>query len=290
MKTQKFFSTKLSLTLSFVSLLAFTACDENKFDDITGDDNDKTVTEEKNVNEFNKVKSEDQANVYLHHASDHNAKIKADEDIIDDVKLKVSGSKLVIEVDNDVEFFSDDDATVHVYAPKVKEVTSNGSGDIKCPSKIMNNKMNFVLDGSGYANIWTSNSTDLTIDTEGSGDITVNGPAKNLDLTADGSGDFSASNLNAQKVKAFANGSGDLELTGETNKLDVTLKGSGDLKAVDLKAMKAGISTDGSGDMEVTVVESLKARSFGSGDIEFHGNPTIETMDEDGSGDIEQAS
>ncbi len=290
MKMQKFLSRKLGLAVSFIGLLTFAACDENKFEDITGDDDDKTVTKEKSLKKFDQLKAEDYADVNLNSASDHKAKIKADSDIIDKVNLNVKGDQLVINIDDDSKLFNNDDVTVHVYAPKINRVQSKGSGNIKSPAKVTAKQMNWVVEGSGDADIWANESTNLTIQMNGSGDVTVKGPAEKVDLESDGSGDFTANNLASEIIEIYSKGSGDVTLTGNTEKLDITTEGSGDVKAPGLHTKEAGLSTVGSGNIKVTVKETLRARTAGSGDIEYYGDPEIKTHDEDGSGDIEKAN
>nr|WP_251029681.1 DUF2807 domain-containing protein [Pseudomonas fluorescens] len=62
--------------------------------------------------------------------------------------------------------------------------------------------------------------------------------------------------------------------------------GSGDVTTSELVATSAKLTVAGSGDIDAHVINSVKARVMGSGDIMIRGNPLISDHSVAGSGDI----
>jgi len=81
-------------------------------------------------------------------------------------------------------------------------------------------------------------------------------------------------------------GSGDITLNGTAKNFEATISGSGDIKAYGLEADNVEATVSGSADIKVTANKMLKARVSGSGDISYRGNPTKVDTKASGSGDI----
>jgi hypothetical protein len=135
---------------------------------------------------------------------------------------------------------------VHVTLPRLERVAVNGSGDVRSTSR-------FASDA-------------LSITTNGSGDIA-------LDVVTG-------------ELKSESNGSGNIVLKGRATTHRVTLNGSGDLNTLELASARVFYRSNGSGDGEVAVGDEVHARLAGSGDLVYHGSPTIEDTDAPGSGEI----
>ena len=108
-----------------------------------------------------------------------------------------------------------------------------------------------------------------SLDNQGSGDITIEGPfiSDSLSIDKRGSGDITGS-VQAEVLKVNSSGSGDIDLdVNSTGKLTVSALGSGD---VDLKgkADDAVIVKSGSGDLDARKFDAtnISVSSSGSGD------------------------
>ncbi|MGV6827888.1 MAG: head GIN domain-containing protein [Flavobacteriales bacterium] len=121
----------------------------------------------------------------------------------------------------------------------------------------------------------------------GSGDITskdtISGTQFTTSLT--GSGDINLK-INSQNTEASISGSGDLIISGSTQKFTLKLSGSGDFKGKNFLSNNIKVSLTGSGDASVNTDNHLKARVYGSGDINYTGNPKTIDKKVYGSGDI----
>ena len=124
----------------------------------------------------------------------------------------------------------------------------------------------------------------LTI--SGSGHITSENiiDGDELDLRISGSGDMDIG-FDGQLIDSRISGSGDIRLEGSVALLDHQGTGSGDLEAFDMIATEADIDLTASGDAEVNVIEFLKVRISGSGDVLYKGNPELD-ISISGSGNV----
>ena len=118
--------------------------------------------------------------------------------------------------------------------------------------------------------------------------IYVTVPIESIDaVSLSGSGDLvGKTTIKARQFSTAMSGSGDVTLTVEAEEIEASLSGSGDIKAFDLEADFVTATVSGSADIKVTANQSLEARVFGSGDIQYKGNPKKVNSKSSGSGDI----
>lgn len=105
-------------------------------------------------------------------------------------------------------------------------------------------------------------------------------------LTVSGSGDATVSRLNAGAFRLVVSGSGDVKISGNADTADISIAGSGNLDGKKLNVKRASVEIRGSGDAALTVLDSLKARISGSGDLDYYGNPRHVEEQISGSGDL----
>jgi hypothetical protein len=106
-----------------------------------------------------------------------------------------------------------------------------------------------------------------------------------LDLVSSGSGHLVAKGLNLSRLTLDSEGSGDVSLQGEANASRLRLQGSGALDARALTVRRAELLSLGSGDAVVRVVQRLDVTLDGSGDVRCIGRPAV-TRRGGGSGDV----
>ena len=83
-------------------------------------------------------------------------------------------------------------------------------------------------------------------------------------------------NVSAAGTEASVSGSGTAILTGTSQEADYRVAGSGDLFASGLQAKRVSASVSGSGDIKCHATDFLKARTSGSGNIGYKGNPELD--------------
>jgi hypothetical protein len=147
----------------------------------------------------------------------------------------------------------------------ISRVSVSGSGDIDT-DKLSGEKCSVKVSGSGSIEVEQISSKKLKVNISGSGDIDIN-------------------NLSADILGVSINGSGDINIDGKADELDVTISGSGDFTGNKLKSDDASINIYGSGDAHVWAAKSLEVHVSGSGNVTYHGDPSINSRTT-GSGHI----
>jgi hypothetical protein len=111
--------------------------------------------------------------------------------------------------------------------------------------------------------------------------------AADLSLAFGGSGDARFQNIHADNLKVKMAGSGNVSIKGGTvGQLKVNQSGSGNFKGMDLQAEEVDVTKAGSGNTAITANRSLAVSSAGSGNIQYQGNPSVNTVKIAGSGKL----
>ncbi len=196
---------RTSLALTSAALLAgmaVTGCGV-RFDD------GPTTIESRTVAPFQRVHVVGSADVVVRRGTERTLTVRAGEKVIDDVETRVDGDTLLVDTDSSdtLTLGGDDDATVTVTTPQLREAAVRGSGDLDVGD----------LDGATFA-------TDI----QGSGSVTGGGRVDDLRVTIKGSGDADLAGAAARRAVVDIAGSGDAHVTA-ADTLDVTVAGSGDI-------------------------------------------------------------
>jgi hypothetical protein len=107
-------------------------------------------------------------------------------------------------------------------------------------------------------------------------DIVFKVTLKRLDTLEDsGSGVVEARGLQNDKVRIDISGSGEVSADGSADDLDVSISGSGQFRGDGLKSKRTRVDISGSGNAVVASRETLNAIISGSGSIEYIGDPQV---------------
>jgi Putative auto-transporter adhesin, head GIN domain len=123
----------------------------------------------------------------------------------------------------------------------------------------------------------------------GSGKVTSKTPivSDKLIVNTSGSGDMDLNVLTGD-LESNTSGSGSIKLQGKTNNFVAQVFGSGTVSTIELESQNAKVNTSGSGDIKLWATQSLKASTFGSGNITYKGNPVANSIKVSGSGEIKK--
>lgn len=108
-------------------------------------------------------------------------------------------------------------------------------------------------------------------------------------LTTSGSGNINSTGnfSDIDHLNVSISGSGNISIEkGVAKSYSISISGSGNVNSFGLSAKLADVNISGSGNAELTVLENLKARINGSGNIYYMGNPSIINSDISGSGKL----
>ena len=176
------------------------------------------------VTGFSKVTLEIPADLTIVIADSFNCVITAQSNIIEVVKVNVSGNELTISSD-----YSFDDSKIEmvISLPGVTALGISGSGNIKTLNVIKSEKLKLNIDGSGEMDIHAE-TDELRSRINGSGSCNLKGSTKSLNVDINGSGDLHGFQLSSIDAEVELNGSGDAEILA-TDELNATVKGSGNI-------------------------------------------------------------
>lgn len=178
----------------------------------------------------------------------YKVEVLARQNIIDVMRFNKNGDELVIKIQNGVIVSRNEDITVNITAPLIKDVSLSGSGTVSVTGPVTGNQLDLSVSGSGSIEVQQAAISDkLTGTVSGSGSITV--------------------------------------FSGTTYNESLDISGSGSINFAGIQAEKATTHTSGSGTMKVKVAQTLNAHISGSGSVYYLGSPVI-TSQVSGSGRV----
>lgn len=162
-------------------------------------------------------------------------------------------------------------------------VTLNGSGDVDVEA--VSGALTAVLNGSGSLEV-ESTRGEARLRLNGSGDLRVGDVDGALDAVLAGSGSLRA--RDARGARLALNGSGSINAGAIHGALDADLTGSGSLRVAFVEGESADLNLTSSGSLVVNSgrVQRLRARSAGSGGVQFGGAAEVTSATLTGSGSI----
>jgi len=211
---------------------------------VTG--NGKLIEKTRNVSSFSGVGVSGSFDVFLVEGNEGKIELSVEENLEPYLVTEVKNGKLKIRWKKGMNIRTNRDTKITVHFKKLNSVALAGSGDIISRDKIVTDRLDIAVAGSG----------DIKLE------------------------------LSAQAADAAISGSGDIELSGSATEFEAAVAGSGDIEAYDLATEKAELKISGSGTIQCKVEKEIVARISGSGDIKYKGNPRIEDIKVSGSGSI----
>jgi hypothetical protein len=223
------------------------------------------IKETRTVSGFDSVQLTTSGDAEIIQGSTEDVVIEAEDNIVPLIETNVVNGKLVIGMKSGTSISTMRGMHFTIHAKNVNGIELNGSGNVSTDS-VKSETFRATLTGSG----------DLKIGALSAGDTS---------LTLNGSGAMTVSQMQATAVHVRDTGSGNVRLSGQATDLDVNLNGSGNFEGADLKVQNAAVTTTGSGNVKVWVLTKLDARTSGSGDVSYYGQPTV-TQNATGSGRV----
>lgn len=234
--------------LFFIAIVSFliSSCNFSYHETVKG--NGKLKSEERNINDVSRIKSQGFFDVELVQGSPSEVRVEADENLLPYIITENSNGWLVVRAKDNVNLKTNNKVKVIIKTEQVSDIELSGSGNIISEGKF-------------------SGSDHLKLSIAGSGNISMD--------------------VNTPKIIANINGSGDIELKGETRDESIEIAGIGDYKAEELKAENVNVEIAGSGNVRVYAETKLKVTIAGSGDVYYKGDAEV-TKNIAGSGNIKR--
>ncbi len=146
-----------------------------------------------------------------------------------------------------------------------------------------------VINGSGDSTVNGFSGERLSVQLQGSGNLTFNGRYKQVEAGVHGSGDLNLNTGHGERVALEMVGSGAITSSGSCKELTADLTGSGELDAQHLASDKVTVTLQGSGTTNVFARQSADLTVKGTGDIRVYGNPSDRNVSRSGSGGVSWA-
>lgn len=245
--------------------------------------------ETRNVDPFTQISFRHSGKLYLRQGATQKVELLGEEEVLKEIKTRVSGGKLIISREDNWSLFSwgtKDDLTVYVTVPVIEGISVAGSGDIIVEGPIRGDDMELAVSGSGNMELEVHLTGDLDANVSGSGTMKVKAKCRKVESDVSGSGRVSFTGEISRDAEFGISGSGRIEATGSAERMHATISGSGKVLAVGLKVQMASVRISGSGDVEIEVGKELEANISGSGSVSYKGNPSKVNSNSSGSGRV----
>ena len=193
------------------------------------------VTEERNVEDFDRVSLTGRGTLHYTQADDQELLIEAEDNIIGKLVSRVEDHKLILRERENVILDPTKPIRYHLRAPSLSRVALEGSA-------------RFLSEGF---------------------------EVPFLSLEFDGSSRGEISGLTADEIDVEVDGSSRLSMAGVVTKQVVDVDGSGRYRALDLESARADLEVNGSAVAEVNATDELIVDIDGSGHVDYRGNPAI---------------
>lgn len=198
---------------------------------------DGPTEEIRDLSAFTGIISRFDGNIVLKQGSPASVKVVGDEKAVKKLKTEIKNDNLEIFFSGKNRRNDESDLTVYITMPDIESLSLIGGGDLRADSS-------FII-------------STLTVSLAGSGDIILQSLDGNrLDVNVAGSGDFSV-------------------LGGEVKEANLNVAGSGNMSLQTLTTQDATVSVAGSGDVTISAIKTLNATVAGSGNVQYHGKPTV---------------
>lgn len=236
------------------------------------------VTKEIKVDNFKKLNVAGSPDViFTQKPGAPKVEIYTSDNIVDLLDIKVKDNTLLVGFKKNTNV-SYDKLEIRVSAEMLNGISVAGSGDIFLKNGLKGNEdLTIHIAGSGDIKGSNIQCNNLKVSIAGSGDIKAdNITCNDLNASVAGSGDMALKNVTSNSTEASVAGSGTATITGTTGNASYKVAGSGDLFTENYEAKRVDASVAGSGNIKCFATEFLKARTSGSGDIGYKGNPQVD--------------
>ena len=192
--------------------------------------NGKEVSEKRNTTEYDVISITGPMDMTLVAGKEGDLTLVGEENLLAYIKTEVDGTTLKIYVEKKINLRPSNNKKLIITVPfdKISKVSLAGSGDITGKDVISGDSFEVRLAGSGNVSVEV-NAINLETAIAGSGDISIKGKATNLDAKIAGSGGIKCENVVSENATASISGSGDIKVNC-SKKLVGRISGSGDIR------------------------------------------------------------
>ncbi|MBT8254993.1 MAG: DUF2807 domain-containing protein [Bacteroidia bacterium] len=220
---------------------------------------------------FSAIEVNDNLEIELTQSASNGYHIKADDNLIDIVKLEVIQGTLKISTINKI--VSSKKLEIEVTFTDVSSIIMRGHSKVISKNKIISDRFNLqAFDDSYFELDLSTNHGSMVLNQNSRGELLLRGERSNLVLNDKA---YLKGELAMDNIEITVNKRSDLNLKGEVTNLKLTASGSTDIKAKDLKTTFADLISSNSSDIYVRASKELKLYAQGKSYVYVYGNPEI---------------
>lgn len=235
---KKIFATLLVLALGQV----LTGCFID-FDDLDCERGSGRVSSEfYRLRSFERISVSGEFEVHVRQGSNTEVELSADDNLIREIDIYVSGGTLFIGTKKCV--IPRSPMRVYVENPVFSRIELSGSGKVISENQILSRNLDLFCSGSGDMD-FSVEAENLKTNISGSGRIYVEGLARNQDINISGSGSHDAFSLDSQTCYVTVSGSGRANVWVYSD-LQANISGSGRVYYKGRPRLRTNISGSGS--------------------------------------------
>lgn len=197
--------------------------------------NGNIKSENRPVTSFTGINVSGNFDVYVRQDSNSSARIEADENLMEYIRIYIDGGTLVIEPEDRVNLRGSKDIKVYISTPALRELKISGAVDVFGEDTLRSDDIKFKLTGASLVDM----------------------------------------NIDAPKIKADMSGASSLKLRGRTRDFTIDGSGAVKARCFDLLAENVNVDISGAGSAHVFASVKLNVDVSGAGNIRYKGNAAV---------------
>ena len=207
--------------------------------------------------------------------------VKANENLIDILKVESSNGKLSISAEDNIG--KADSKLIKVYFDKkLKSIEANSASDISAKKQLIFETT--TIDASSAADIKLNiKAEDLVVESSSSADIELIASSQKIRIDASSSADINIEG-EFKDLKAKASSASEIYLSGISKKVDLEATSSADIDAKDLEAKHIEAKATSAGSIDCYPIDKLEAKASSGASIRYHNNPMESISSQSSSG------
>ena len=185
--------------------------------------NGKVIFQNREIKGYTSINVSGAYDIYLKKGETESLVIEADENLMDVIKTKLSGSTL--EVNNSKNIIRSKDLKLIITNPKLNTFDFSGAIQLTSDTGLLFQNININISGIGRIDM-NLKAEELTASASGGADLTFKGSSNKFDITITGTGTVDAEKLKTKECRVEISGLGKARLNVQ-QKLDVNISGFG---------------------------------------------------------------
>ena len=212
------------------------------------DGSGKQISQDRNVGSFTWVETSGSIKVILKQGPQSTVRIIADDNIIQDIETKVTGNRLIIDLDGN--FCNAGPITVYVTSKEYEGVEASGVVEILTDGKLNVKDFELGLSGSSKVDL-DLNAANVKTSSSGASEISLKGQAGSHELELSGSASVEALDFIVGRYRIASSGSSKSRIN-VLNELNMSSSGSSD---VEYRGNPSSIKNEESGASSLKKIE-----------------------------------